>query len=150
MDIFLSLFLVIEKKRVMSLERILSKKCESLTERNEYTNVILKLDIPGIIILTSEESKPWKLDKIQDEIAFWRNLRGVYDKFPDFFLWAFLLIVHTWNFSPLRSKLLRLQCSSCTVPTTSGRPHGSPLVGACHSLFHLLNCLITTVSGLSE
>ena len=29
------------------------------------------------------------------------------------------MIVHTWN---LRSNLLRLQCSCCTVPTTSGRP----------------------------
>ena len=42
-----------------------------------------------------------------------------------------LLIVHTWNSSPLRSNLLRLQCICCTVPTTSGRPHGSPLVWAC-------------------
>ena len=39
-----------------------------------------------------------------------------------------LLIVHTWNSSPLRSNLLWLQCTCCTVPTTSGRPHGSPLV----------------------
>ena len=42
-----------------------------------------------------------------------------------------LLIVHTWNCSPLRSNLLRQQCTSCTIPTTSGRPHGSPLVWAC-------------------
>ena len=42
-----------------------------------------------------------------------------------------LLIVHTWNPSPLRSNLLRLQCTCCTVPTTSGRSHGSPLVWAC-------------------
>ena len=45
-----------------------------------------------------------------------------------FFVWALLLIVHTWN-----SSLLRLQCT-CTVITTSGtsgRPHGSPLVWAC-------------------
>ena len=38
---------------------------------------------------------------------------------------------HTWNSSPLRSNLLRLQCTCCTVPTTSGRPHGSPLVWVC-------------------
>ena len=44
---------------------------------------------------------------------------------------ALLLIVHTWNSSPLRSNLLRLQCTCCTVPTTSRRPHGSPLVWAC-------------------
>ena len=36
-----------------------------------------------------------------------------------------LLIVHTW------SNLLRLQCTCSTVPTTSGRTHGSPLVSAC-------------------
>ena len=30
-----------------------------------------------------------------------------------------------------RSNLLQLQCTCCTVPTTSGRPHGSPLVWAC-------------------
>ena len=51
--------------------------------------------------------------------------------FHIFFVWALLLIVHTWNFSPLRSNLLRLQCTCSTVPTTSGRPHGSPLVGVC-------------------
>ena len=55
-------------------------------------------------------------------------LRGSLNKFPDFFVWALLLIVHTWNSSLLRSNLLQLQCTSCTVTTTSGRPHGSPLV----------------------
>ena len=48
-----------------------------------------------------------------------------------FFVWALLLIVHTWNSSPLPSNLLWLQCICCTVPTTSGRLHGSPLVSAC-------------------
>ena len=38
---------------------------------------------------------------------------------------------HTWNSRPLRSNLIQLQCTCCTVPTTSGRPHGSPLVWAC-------------------
>ena len=51
--------------------------------------------------------------------------------FPTFFVYALLLIVPTWNFSPLRSNLLRLQCTCCTVPTTSGRSHGCPLVWAC-------------------
>ena len=37
----------------------------------------------------------------------------------------------TWNSCPLRSNLLRLQCTCCTIPTTSARPHGSPLVWAC-------------------
>ena len=50
--------------------------------------------------------------------------------FQTFFVWALLLIVHTWNFSPLRSILLRLQ-STCTVSTNFGRPHGSSLVWAC-------------------
>ena len=59
------------------------------------------------------------------------DIRGDFNKFPDFFVWAFLLIVHTWNSSPFRSTLLRLQCTCCTVPTTSGRPHGSPLVWTC-------------------
>ena len=51
--------------------------------------------------------------------------------FQTFFIWALLLIVHTWNSSPLRSNLLRLQCTCCTIPTTSGRPHRSPLVWLC-------------------
>ena len=41
------------------------------------------------------------------------------------------MIVYTWNSSPLRSNLLHLQCTCCTVPTTYGRPHGSSLVWAC-------------------
>ena len=59
------------------------------------------------------------------------HIRGSLNKFPDFFVWVLLLIVHTWNSCPLRSNFLRLQCTCCTVPTTSGRPHGSPLVRAC-------------------
>ena len=59
-----------------------------------------------------------------------QNYKDHYISFQTFFVWALLLIVHTWNSSPLRSNLLRLQCT-CTVPTTSGRPHGSPLVWAC-------------------
>ena len=59
------------------------------------------------------------------------HLQGSLNKFPDFFVWALLLIVHTWNSSPIQSNLLRLQCTCFTVPTTSGRPHGSPLVWAC-------------------
>ena len=51
--------------------------------------------------------------------------------FQTFFVWTLLLIVHTWNSSLRRSNLLRLQCTCCTVPTNSGRPHGSPLVWAC-------------------
>ena len=43
---------------------------------------------------------------------------------------SFQTFVHTWNSSPLRSNLLQLQCTYFTVPTTSGRPHGSYLVWA--------------------
>ena len=39
--------------------------------------------------------------------------------FQTFFVWALLLILHAWNSSPLRSNLLRLQCTCCTVPTIS-------------------------------
>ena len=58
-------------------------------------------------------------------------IRGSLNKFPDFFVWALLLIVHRWNSSLLRSILLRLQRPCCTVTTTSARPHGTPLVWAC-------------------
>ena len=51
--------------------------------------------------------------------------------FQTFFVWTLLLIVHTWNSSPLPSNLFRLQWTCCTVPTTSGRPHGIPLVWVC-------------------
>ena len=57
-------------------------------------------------------------------------IRESLNKFLDFFRMGILLIVHTWNSSPLRCNLLRLQCTCSTVPTTSGRPHGSPLVWA--------------------
>ncbi len=48
--------------------------------------------------------------------------------FQTFFVWALLLIVHIWNSSPLRSNILWLQCTCCTIPTASGGPHESPLV----------------------
>ena len=61
--------------------------------------------------------------------CYWRlNYKVHTISFQTFFVWALLLIVHTGNSSPLRSNLLRLQCTCCTIPTTSGRPHGSPLV----------------------
>ena len=59
------------------------------------------------------------------------HIRGSLNKFPDFFVWALLLIVHTWNSNPLLNILLRLQYTFCTVPTTSGRPHGCHLMWAC-------------------
>ena len=51
--------------------------------------------------------------------------------FQTFFVWAHLLIVHTWNSSPLQSNILQLQCTCCTVLTTSWRPYRSPLVWMC-------------------
>ena len=62
---------------------------------------------------------------------YYNDLQGSLNKFPDFFSYEHLLIIHTWNSSPLRSNLFRLQCTCCTVPTTSGGPHRSPLVWAC-------------------
>ena len=75
--------------------------------------------------------------------------------FLTFFVWALLLIVRTWNSSPLRSNLPRLQCTCCTVPTTtSGRLHGILLCDRVnnlgHTFYHLLNCLITTAYELRE
>ena len=73
--------------------------------------------------------------KMLKELNFWTfflNPRTTRCKsFQTFFVWALLLIVHTRNSSPLRSNFLRLQCTCFTVPTTSGRPHGSPLVWKC-------------------
>ena len=63
-------------------------------------------------------------------IFLYAYTRGAYDKFSAFFRMGTLLIVHIWNSSPLQSNLLWLQCT-CTVPTTSGRPRGSPLVWVC-------------------
>ena len=48
--------------------------------------------------------------------------------FQTFLVWTLLLTVHTKNFSPLQSILLRHQCTCCTVPTTSGKPPGNLLV----------------------
>ena len=61
------------------------------------------------------------------------QIRGSLNKFQTFFVWALLLIVHIWNSSPILGNLLWLQCT-CTVPTTSGRSHGSPLVWTCQWL----------------
>ena len=58
-------------------------------------------------------------------------IQGSLNKVPDFFIWALLLIVHTWNSSPLQSNLLWLQCTCCTIRMISGSPHGSPLLWAC-------------------
>ena len=68
--------------------------------------------------------------KPQNEMWVWRyEVHTI--SFQTFFVLALLLIIHTWNTSPLRSNLLRLKCTCCTVPATSGRPHRNPLVWAC-------------------
>ena len=86
-------------------------------------------------------------------LAKW-NIQGSLNEFPDFFVWALSLIVHTWNSGPLQSNLLWLQCVCCTITTTSGRPMEVLLCECvndlCHSHFHLLNCLITTACDLRE
>ena len=58
-------------------------------------------------------------------------IRGAYDKFPDIFRMCTFIDSNTWNSSPLRSHLPWLQCTYCTVQTTSGRPHRIPLELAC-------------------
>ena len=58
-------------------------------------------------------------------------IRWSLNKFPDFFrMGTFIDSIHM-KLKSLRSNLLRMQCTCCTVPTTSERPHGSPLVWAC-------------------
>ena len=64
-------------------------------------------------------------------IYIWYIYVGHKISFQTFFVWALLLILHTWNSSPLRSNDLRLQFTCCTVPKTSGRSHGSPIVWPC-------------------
>ena len=67
----------------------------------------------------------YKIVIVRESIETKVHIRWSLNKFPD--LWALLLIVHTWNSCPLRSNLLRLQCTCSNVPTTSGRLNGSPL-----------------------
>ena len=74
--------------------------------------------------------------------------------FQTFFVWALLLIVHTWNSSPLQ--VISSSCNALVVPFRQ-LLEGPMEVLLCervndlrHSLFHLLNCLITTVSELRE
>ena len=72
-----------------------------------------------------------------------------------FFVLALLLIIHTWNSSPLQSNLFRLKSTCHTAPTTSVRPPIEVILcervnDLRQSLFHLLNCIITTASELRE
>ena len=73
------------------------------------------------------------------KILDFRGYEGHTISFQTFFVWSLLLIVHIWNSSPLRSSLLRLQCTCFNVPTTSGRPNGIRLVWSCQ--WPLSQCL---------
>ena len=54
---------------------------------------------------------------------------GSLNKFPDFFSYGHFYWLYTYEtLNSFESNLLRLQCTCCTVPTTSWRPHGSPRV----------------------
>ena len=56
------------------------------------------------------------------------NIRGSLNKFTDFFrMGTFIDSTHNETLVPLQSNFLQLQ-STYIVPTTSGRPHGSPRV----------------------
>ena len=72
-------------------------------------------------------SLPGRVTPKTQKIVLTRIIKLV---FQTFFVWVLLLIVHTWNRSPLGSNLLRQQCTCYTVQTTSERPHQSPLVRA--------------------
>ena len=116
------------------------------------TVFLLKILLGGLFLLTCQSGRFWKyfpmlmLVSLQtgglNQITFlfllqpclfeWfllvpHSLKSLYEvhtiNFQTFFVWALLLI--------LPSNLFRLQCTCCTVPTTSGRPHGSSIVWAC-------------------
>ena len=60
-----------------------------------------------------------------------RHIRGSLSKLPDFFRTDTFIDSTHMKLLTLRSNLLQLQCTCCIVPTTSGTPHGGPLVWAC-------------------
>ena len=73
-------------------------------------------------------------------------IRRALNKIPDFFRMS--------TSSTLQSNLLQLKCTCCTVPTTSGRAMEVLLSERVndlrHSLFLLVNCLITTFYELRK
>ena len=79
-----------------------------------------------IYLTKYSEIIPWMME----QIFCVRTNEDHWISFPTFFVWALLLIVHSWKPSPLPNNLLWLQCT-CTIPTTSERPYGSRLVWAC-------------------
>ena len=75
--------------------------------------------------------------------------------FLTFFVWPLLLIAHTWNSSSLRSNILYLQCTAMyKFPQLLEGPMEVLLCERVndlrHSLFRLLNCLITKVCELRK
>ena len=91
--------------------------------------------VPHVVFVLFRCFKRWKVGGcISDQSEYRFMTQYIYEvpsiSFRAYFVRELLLIVHTWNSSPLQSNLLRFQCTCCTVPTTSGRPHESPLVWA--------------------
>ena len=72
--------------------------------------------------------------------------------FQTYFVWKLSLIVNTWNSSSVRSNLLRRQFIVQPFQQLLQGPMevllGEPVNDLRHSLFHLLNCLLTTASEL--
>ena len=73
--------------------------------------------------------------------------------FQTFFIWALLLIVHTWNSSPF--EVISSGCNALVPFQKILEDSMEVLLCDCvsafrHSLHHLFNCLITTVSELRE
>ena len=79
-------------------------------------------------------------------------IRGSLNKFPDFFVWALLLIVHIWN-TPVSFEVTSSGCNAFVLPFQQ-LLEGPMEVLLCeyvdlrHSLFHLINYLIATASEL--
>ena len=76
-------------------------------------------------------------------------IQGPHNNFPDFFVWALLLIVHT---TLVPFEVISSACNALVLPFQQIL-EGPMEVLLCehvndlrHSLFHLLNCLITTAS----
>ena len=107
-----------------------SKHCDTVLFRIQYTRGMLGTDLPDLRVRDACSFFGFSEVKtvIFRLVSFIRRLVNLDGRtsFQTFSVWALLLIVHTWNSNPLQSNLLRLQCT-CTVSTTSGRLHGSPL-----------------------
>ena len=113
----------------------------SANEPDLLVNILVWKNLPGDVVeaLIFNKQHSWRFsfwvkEFIKNILRFWVKYEAHTISFQTFFVWALLLIVNTWNSSPLQSNLLRLQCTCCTAPTTSARPHRGPLVWACQWL----------------